>query len=287
MLILPQRQLNHGHRLDVQDRARRLKKEPRHEEQAKLEQLRQLLNNQFGILDSVRQRIQGAVRCLIPFPEAYNPVAFDGLDDDISQAQTEKERSYRPMESTQQDDAGSDAAIQGSNECFTAEGTNSDDTSILPELRTLPIPSAMDRPLDHHRDIEMRLRVRQADALLTSLRELIADKSFHYSHILHLATRQPIRSRARSKIATLNAEISLCCRAYTRCHTAMMRLQVPDEIMSGYRPLTRDDIKASTALLKPNEPGSSTLRLSWIWQTQTCGVDSTKGTLIECMDFLL
>ena len=145
----------------------------------------------------------------------------------------------------------------------------------------------MDQPLDQHREIEMRLRVRQADALLTSLRELIADKSFHYSHVLRLTTCQSMRTRARTKIAALNAEMSLCCRAYTRCRIAMMRLQVPPEIMSRYKPLTRGDIKASTALLKPNEPGSSTLRLSWIWQTQAYGRDSSTNTLMECMCYPL
>jgi hypothetical protein len=31
--------------------------------------------------------------------------------------------------------------------------------------------------------------------------------------------------------------------------------------------LTRDDVRPSTAILNPNIPGSSTLQLSWIWQT--------------------
>jgi hypothetical protein len=152
----------------------------------------------------------------------------------------------------------------------------------LPEHRILPIPSAMAQPLEHHREVEMRLRMRQADTLLTSLRELIADKSFHYSHILRLAGRQSMRSRARGKIANLNAEISLCCHAYTRCRMAMVRLQVPEDMMRRYLVLTKSDIKASSALLDPNKPGSSTLRLSWIWQTQTPGQSSTTEAVIEC-----
>ena len=28
-----------------------------------------------------------------------------------------------------------------------------------------------------------------------------------------------------------------------------------------------EDVKASTAIVNPNEPGSTCLKLSWIWQT--------------------
>ena len=32
-----------------------------------------------------------------------------------------------------------------------------------------------------------------------------------------------------------------------------------------FQQLTKDDLHASTAILKPNVPGSTTLWLSWIW----------------------
>ena len=38
-------------------------------------------------------------------------------------------------------------------------------------------------------------------------------------------------------------------------------------ILQQYRKLTTDDVKASTAIVNPNEPGSTQLKLSWIWQT--------------------
>jgi hypothetical protein len=62
----------------------------------------------------------------------------------------------------------------------------------------------------------------------------------------------------------------------------MVRLQVPENMMRRYLVLTKSDIKASLALLDPNKPGSSTLRLSWIWQTQTPGQSSTTEAVIEC-----
>jgi hypothetical protein len=247
-------------------------KQPRADEHAKLEQMRQYLRNQLGVIDSLWQRIEGAGGCLEPMQDVNDPETFDDLDDDF----------HEQCSSMPRNNDGQGAAIEVSDVSLSPEAQDFTRKEDLPEHRILPVPSAMVQPLDHHREIEMRLRMRQADTLLTSLRELIADKSFNYSHILRPASRQSMRSRARSKIANINAEISLCCRAYTHCRTAMIRLQVTEDMMRKYQALTKNDIKASTALLDPNKPGSSTLRLSWIWQTQSPGQSSTKEAVIEC-----
>jgi hypothetical protein len=59
--------------------------------------------------------------------------------------------------------------------------------------------------------------------------------------------------------------------------------------------LTRSDLKASTAILRPNIPGSSTLQLSWIWQTgrwflfanadATAAANADAAALLECLYF--
>jgi len=37
------------------------------------------------------------------------------------------------------------------------------------------------------------------------------------------------------------------------------------ETLSMFQWLTKDDLNASTAILKPNAPGSTNIHLSWIW----------------------
>ena len=37
--------------------------------------------------------------------------------------------------------------------------------------------------------------------------------------------------------------------------------------MNQYRILTKEDLKSSMAILDPNKPGSTTLKLSWIWHS--------------------
>jgi hypothetical protein len=38
-------------------------------------------------------------------------------------------------------------------------------------------------------------------------------------------------------------------------------------VVHMFRVLTKQDLKASTEILRPNEQGSSSIKLSWIWQT--------------------
>jgi hypothetical protein len=204
---VPQRQLRHSFRLDIQDRARRLKKEPRAEQQEKLEKMRQFLSNQLGIIDTLWQRSGGLGGCLNPSTDVNDSAAFDNLDDDGAPDGVDAEISGVVPNSADRYQPDQDAAIQGYDEYFGSGGKFDKVVAALPELRILPIPSNMDCPDDHHREVEIRLRRRQADALLTSLRELIADKSFHYSNILRLTKGQSMRSRARNKIAGLNADI--------------------------------------------------------------------------------
>jgi len=80
----------------------------------------------------------------------------------------------------------------------------------------LPLPS-------HHNSqhsfapIELQLRLRQADELLDSLCTSIADKSFQYTHVIWVAPRKSVRTRAHSVIAKLNQKICLYSMAYHQC----------------------------------------------------------------------
>jgi hypothetical protein len=61
----------------------------------------------------------------------------------------------------------------------------------------------------------------------------------------------------------------------------MERLEAPSSILEKYKILEKKDILSSTAIQDPNEPGYSTLRLSWIWQTEQA-VPGSQGTTREC-----
>ena len=62
---------------------------------------------------------------------------------------------------------------------------------------------------------------------------------------------------------------------------ALMKLQPPNDILEVLCKLHPHDVKASTALLNPNQAGSTQLNLSWIWQQSGLHAENSEGSL-EC-----
>jgi len=65
----------------------------------------------------------------------------------------------------------------------------------------------------------------------------------------------------------------------------MVHLGADAYILDRFQLLTRADVKASTALLNPNIPGSSSIQLSWIWQHGSIVQTGSSDSLLECMSF--
>ena len=153
---------------------------------------------------------------------------------------------------------------------------------LPPESRRLSIPSRWQSTDNIYRAVELKLRILQADKTLQALRDTIADKSFQYSHVIRVAPRKAVRTRARAAITKLNFLIAYYSRVYGQCQAAMARLGADDPTLEKYQILLKDDVKSSTALLNPNEPGSTRVQLSWIWQTVTENHESRPDLLREC-----
>ena len=146
---------------------------------------------------------------------------------------------------------------------------------ILPDSPTGPLPIE-EQPISLpsngnvpaiYRELELSHRISHADHHLNRIRDLIAEKSFQYSHVIRVAPRKGVNVSSRAAVKKLNLEIALHCRLYSQCRTRLLRLGANPATQSRFRVLTPDDIKASTAVVNPNEPGSTRLKLSWIWQT--------------------
>ena len=87
---------------------------------------------------------------------------------------------------------------------------------VAVEKQILHIPSNQN-VTPRHDDIELALRKNQVRSHLHQLRELIAEKSFHYSDILCKAPRKGIRTHARGTVKGINTQISFHCQVYSHC----------------------------------------------------------------------
>jgi len=118
-----------------------------------------------------------------------------------------------------------------------------------------------------YRQEELELCIFQAESQLTHLRDLIADKSFHFSDLIRPATSKDIKTRARTAVDGLNTRIAFHARMYNRARARMIALGAEADLLMRYQFLEKEHTKSSTAVLDFNTPGSSNIKLSWIWQT--------------------
>jgi len=260
-LLIEEKQLSHPpqflkmidqlFRLEVQVIARRSVVNPTEDNNSLLLRLRDNLAAQFSALDSITSKTD-----IVLFPGQGRPFdleglkEFDHLDDDVS---------------------GDALSAVGDSEMPTIEH------------RRLPLPSYHNAG-SKHAGLELRLREMQADRLLDSIRSSVAEKSFQYSHVIRKAPRKGVNTRARSVIGKINSKIAGLCTAYNRCQSAMIRLGADEETLGRFKHLVPADVKASTAMLDPNTPGASSLRLSWIWEIHSrIAHSSSPDSLLECV----
>ena len=141
----------------------------------------------------------------------------------------------------------------------------SDDPSLSTvEYQTLYLPSNSN-VTPSPADVELVLRRYQAQTHIGQLRDLIADKSFQYSHVIRVTPRKSIKTKGRATVKGLNAQIAFHCQVYSHCRARMVRLNADSATLKQFPALKKEDLRASTAILAPNMPGSTTLQLSWIW----------------------
>jgi hypothetical protein len=232
-------------RIEIRSHARRTRKIPTEDNRSHLSRLRELLLADFSALEGAMIQTNLTMDATSAYP--FGPEEdFEDIDVD-------------------------DPSI----------ATDDNDQYWLIEHRNLPFPSYRTSD-DPYLTVELRLRMKQADRLLHSIRSTIADESFQYSHVLRVAPRKSVKTRARTVINKLNTKIAIQSCAYKHCHSAMMRIDAEALATSGFQPLTRSDIKASTALIDPNVPSTSSMRLSWIWQVRAGRPLGLSDSLSEC-----
>jgi hypothetical protein len=235
---------------------RSLAKEPREEDMQETDRLRQLLIPLFHMLDARREEATTIVFGLGPSMPINDLGQFDDLDAEVNPETWQHRPATRKA---------------------IAEGE-----IILPERRRLSIPSTWLDTDNIYRPIELKLRIEQASETLQALRDAIADKSFQYSHVIRVAPRKGVRTRARTAITKLNDTTAYLCHVYGQCRSALVKLGAGNEVLNRFQILSKDDIKSSAALLNPNEPGSTRVELSWIWKMGHSENRSTPDGLREC-----
>ena len=244
-------------RIDVRDRVKRLQREPREDCRLEVERLRRILDTQLIHLQSLHSALH------------QNTFATGG-----NVVENTHEAEF--------DDSDAEADHSGGSNII--DFGRDPELDLPPERIPLHLPSTYNTNTAAHpfRQAELSLRVKQVTRYLAALRDAIAQKSFQYSHVLRSAPSKGARTRSRTAIIRITDQVSHYSKVYCRARAALARLGADETTLTKFKVLTRDDVKASTAILDPNIPGSSSIRLSWIWETGPRISGSAPDAIREC-----
>ena len=182
--------------------------------------------------------------------------AADIADHDIAPSRITRENEAEFNDSDDLDSSDEDTPAASGPSHWSADITNA--IPVEEQQVYLPFNGAL-------ANVEINLRKNQASQLLHQLRELIAEKSFQYSHIIQAAPRKGVRTRAQAVVKELVNKITLHAQMYNHCRSQLLALGCDAETSSMFQRLTKGDLNASTAILQPNQPDSTNIRLSWLW----------------------
>jgi hypothetical protein len=157
-----------------------------------------------------------------------------------------------------------------------------------PELHSLALPSAIPERSIHRtllkglRDKELELRLGFTNDTLAGIRQILGQQGFRFRRVLRAAHGKKHRTRAWSSIKSIQRNLILQARLYTRSRRALQQLDIDAEIMAAhYHVLKKSDLQVTSTITDPNHAGSTQLTLSWIWRVQQ-GVRPTDNHLTEC-----
>lgn len=223
-------------------RVKRLQKEPREDCRLDVERLWRILTADLILLQSLQSNLKNAKLTQTGNIEDLQHDLFEHSDDEIV--------DDNPSTQDPKDVA------------------NDPNDALPPERILVHLPSSHTTTTNQpFQKAELALRIKQATWYLAALRDAIAQKSFQYSHIMQSAPSNAVWTRSQLAILHISDQIAQYSWVYCRAWAAMVRLGADKPMLDKFKLLSREDVKASTAILDPNIAGSSKIHLSWIWET--------------------
>lgn len=208
----------------------------------------------------------------------------DMLDQDAEESgQTDAEVEHLADQSAHDADANTDTELESASEATdlhfqksTADALSTDNIQLyLPSsfaLTRFPVPAAK----------ELELRLGQANDALHNLRIALGKKSFLFRSHVRAARSQQRKTRAWSEVSSVDADVRQQARIYALTRRKMIVLGATDEILDRYKALKYADLKISTAIATPNEPGQRDTRLSWFWSMDVQADADADDWMEEC-----
>ncbi|KAI0681894.1 hypothetical protein C8T65DRAFT_703823 [Cerioporus squamosus] len=148
---------------------------------------------------------------------------------------------------------------------------------LQPEHQALALPSTFGqeylvrRALTTLADKELELRTGQMNDSLQAIRTGIGYKSMLFRKKVRGATSTRAKLRSFDEVHVADEAIRKHVRVYTQARRAALRLFMPGKeerqaaFLAKYKPIAREDLKASTTVLEAFTPGLRNRHEAWFW----------------------
>ena len=162
--------------------------------------------------------------------------------------------------------------------------------SLPPEVQPLTLPSALnnhpknDAAFLELSSSELELRMGQANDALHETCLSIAQKSYLFrTRVRKNSPTQSYVTRSYGETQAVQASIEQSAKTYRLARKAMIRLGASMSILTQYRVLEKEDLRANTAVADSNAPGQRSDSMSWIWHMSSNAERNHPAYLEECM----
>jgi hypothetical protein len=129
---------------------------------------------------------------------------------------------------------------------------------------------------------ELRLRIGQANELLSKIRLGLGGEATLYRKSIRQAKSQDTSTRARQKVAQVKDTILKHAKSYRHTRNLMVKLDASESTLSKFKPLQDSDLKVSTDFLEENRYGQRNDKLAWFWREGPDDADTNHSWMEEC-----
>jgi hypothetical protein len=260
--------------------------------------------DQVRIIDS-RRRLQSKIDAFLTNATKYLSADLiysedsDSDNDSVDRISTaENDFATAAADLDADDDSAADSAADddsAADSVSVADGYNriaSDDDSstdapnaesfrlILPS--TLGMETCSAKGKDYLANIELQLRIGQANDALHEIRLALGHKSLLFRTSIRGANSQRKKTRAFKDLASIETIVRSHASIYRLARLAMLKLGASDALLEKYQSLTKEDLKVTTITHDPSITGQRNTHLAWFWQMDISAAASAGSHMEEC-----
>ncbi|KAI6022172.1 hypothetical protein BKA83DRAFT_4054270 [Pisolithus microcarpus] len=156
-----------------------------------------------------------------------------------------------------------------------------------PTSSCVPLPSKFGSAyckanMFHHlAEMELELRMGQANDALHGLHLVLADKAVIFRGVVRPAMNYSMRTQAWQMIHSIDTSIKQCAAIYRQCRLAMIVLGAGSEILDRYQELQKSHLSTSAAAFTQGAHDHRGSQLPWFWMIDIPKDTDSKSWLSE------